>query len=392
MFAGLHKRIDDNAKRAVDVYTTELPDYRAVAANTAVQAAMLDFAVMLRRREAELGAIGQPFTDTDLGVLRAYGEERGLAGVSLLSQQRVLVLHSVLTLREIQEAAGPDDSADLMHMLGWLPENGLSAQTAYTDGYLDGQKRFLPVSRRIQNFARMLLADNLAVRAVAASLEMPLAERYVVTVVRVPSEPFSSAADRRDEVVEVMLRQHRVPVTWHASDEFVVLFPLGSTETDDEDEKVQDRAFSLVRDFAHFVGRPCAAGASIGRIHHLADALKLARRISRAAPVEAVPRRLHGLADVFVELGVGQVPEVDAWLNGLARRLAAGPDLVTTLDAFYQYGMNRMHTAGALHIHPRTLDYRLRRVRDLVGIDPASVRGARALSTTVTLVLAGTWT
>lgn len=391
LFEALHKRVDDNAKRAVEVYTAELPDFRIAAADSIVRAGMFDFAFQLRRREAELGALGQPFTDSDLAMLRVYGEHRGLTGVTLLSQQRVLVLHSVLTLREIQEAAGPDDSASLMHMLGWLPENGLAAQQAYTAGFLDGQRRFLPVARRVQNFAAMLLADNIAVRAVAASLDMPIAERYAVAVIRVPSEPFADETDRRDEIVDEVLRNYRVPVTWNVPNEFVALLPVGGRATAEEEEQAENRAHSLARDFAHLVGRPVAAGASIGRVHHLADALTLARRISSVAPVEAVPRRLHALADVFVELGVGHVPEVDAWLRGLADRLATGPDLVTTLDAFYQHGMNRLHTAGALHIHPRTLDYRLRRVRELVGIDPGSVRGVRVLSTTVTLVLAGTW-
>jgi hypothetical protein len=36
---------------------------------------------------------------------------------------------------------------------------------------------------------------------------------------------------------------------------------------------------------------------------------------------------------------------------------------------------------GHLRVHPRTLDYRLRRVHELTGIDPHSVHGIRALST-----------
>jgi sugar diacid utilization regulator len=50
--------------------------------------------------------------------------------------------------------------------------------------------------------------------------------------------------------------------------------------------------------------------------------------------------------------------------------------------------MNRAATAAALHIHPRTLDYRLRRVRDVTGVDPGSTAGVRLLSATVTRSLA----
>jgi DNA-binding PucR family transcriptional regulator len=50
--------------------------------------------------------------------------------------------------------------------------------------------------------------------------------------------------------------------------------------------------------------------------------------------------------------------------------------------------MNRTSAAAALHIHPRTLDYRLRRVREVTGIDPGSTVGVRLLSATVARTLA----
>ncbi|MBP2327992.1 hypothetical protein JOF56_008377 [Kibdelosporangium banguiense] len=392
LFKALRTRIDSNAARAVETYTSELPEYRSVAEDPVVQAGMMDFAVLLRRREAELAQNEQPFTDNDLAVLRAYGEQRGTAGVSLLSQQRVLVLHSVLTLREIQEAAGPDDSSHLTRMLGWLPGNGLAAQSAYTEGYLLGQKRFRPATQRMQDFAMALLAGNPAVKAIAASIGMPLATRYLVTVVHVPSEPFATGHDRRDEVLGAVLKRFLTPVTWQTPKEFVALLPVDEDATGEQEDEVADHALALVREFAHLIGRRCGAGAATGHIRDLNDALTLARQISRTAPAEAVPRRLHGISDVFVELGVGHVPQVDAWLRAIAQRLSEGPDLIATLDAFYQHGMNRLNTSGALHIHPRTLDYRLNRIHRLVGFAPGSVQGVRALSTVVTLVLAGTWT
>jgi hypothetical protein len=391
LFTLLQASVDGNARRAVDVYTEELPEFRVLAKDSTAQADMLDFAVLLRRREAELAADGRPFTDSDTAVLRAFGEKRGAAGVSLISQQRVLALHSVLTLREIQEAAGPDDSARLMHMLGWLPANGLVAQTAYTEGFLLGQKRFLPLVRRVQAFARMLIADNPAVDGASASLGMPLGRRYAVVAVRIPDPPFAAAEDRRDEIVEVVLSGHHVPVTWHEPGTFMAVVPSTETTLGEPDEPTQQRITGLVRDFAAALGRPCAAGAAMGGIGGLAETLALARRISEAAPVETAPERFHTLSDVLVELGVTQTPQVEQWLRQLGARLGAGPDLIRTLDAFYRHGMNRLNTAGALHIHPRTLDYRLHRVRELAGLEPGSVRGVRILTTTVTLALSGRW-
>ncbi|MBE1469502.1 PucR family transcriptional regulator [Kibdelosporangium phytohabitans] len=359
-----------------------MPEYRVMAGNARTQADLLEFATMLRRRTAELAADGEPFTEADLAAMRAYGTARGLSGVSLASQQRVLVLHSTLTLREIQEAAGPGDTDPLMHMLAWLPDNGLAAQSAFTEGYLGGLKHFLPEVRRVQGFARALLTGNQAVPDVAASLGMPYVTRYVVAVVRIPADvSFPDAEHRRDELVEEILTEHRVPMTWHDPGEFVALLPADETA----------RALRLVQRFAELLGRPCAVGASVGALGDLAAALASARRLGQVAPVEAKPARLNVMADLFMELGVKQIPEIDSWLRATGARLASGPDLVRTLDCFYRNGMNRLTTAAALHIHPRTLDYRLRRVRELTTMDPVSVSGIRILSTTVTLVRSGTW-
>ncbi|RFS82234.1 PucR family transcriptional regulator [Actinomadura spongiicola] len=388
LFKLLLDRVDANARRAVDVYTSELPDFRSVAKDGRARAAMLEFAVTLRRREAELAADAAPFTEQDLGMLTAFGEQRGRQGVSLESRERVLNLHDVLTLREIHEAAGLDEVAHVTEMIGWLPVNGLAGQRAYTRGFLSGHKRSQPFVKRVEDLAATLLADTSVAPGLAEDLGIRLADRYVVTVVRVSGGPLPK---RREEIVGTLLKSHRVPMTWRRPEELVAVLPCGDVGSAEAVEAMEERALGLVRDFAEMLGRPCAAGATTGRVRALGDAVALARRISRVAPVDTMPRRLHGVTDVFVELGVVEMPQVDKRLRVLAQRLASGPDLVATLDAYYRHDMNRLHTAGALRIHPRTLDYRFRRVRELVGMDPGSRDGVRVLSAVVTLVLAGRW-
>ncbi|RKS79651.1 PucR-like helix-turn-helix protein [Actinomadura pelletieri DSM 43383] len=403
LFKLLLDRVDTNARRAVDVYISELPDFRSVATDGRARAAMLEFAVTLRRREAELAADAAPFTEQDLGMLAAFGEQRGRQGVSWESRERVLNLHDVLTLREIHEAAGLDEVAHVTEMIGWLPANGLAGQRAYTRGFLSGHRRAQPFVKRVEDLATTLLTDTSVAPGLAEDLRMRLADRYVVTVVRIADGPLPK---RRADIVGALLKSHRVPMTWRRPGELVAVLPcgdpadagglgavggVGGVGAVDAMEAVENRALGLVRDFARMVGRPCAAGAATGRVRALRDAVALARRISRVAPIDTVPRRLHVVTDVFVELGVTEMPQVDERLRGLAQRLASGPDLIATLDAYYRHDMNRLRTAGALRIHPRTLDYRFRRVRELVGTDPGSTDGVRVLSAVVTLVLSGRW-
>ncbi|TDC22765.1 PucR family transcriptional regulator [Streptomyces sp. 8K308] len=400
LFPSLRDRLDGNARRAVEVYTRELPEYREVTREAGARAAMLDFAVLLRRREIELGADDAPFTEADLATLRAFGAERGARGVSLASQRRVLGLHSVLTLREVQEAAGPNDVDHVMHMLGWLSVQGAVAQNAYTEGYVAGQRRFLPVAARVRRLAGELLSDGPTAAALAEGLGMPLPAAFLVTALRVTGPPLPATPGRADAIVDALLKHHRTPMTWHEPDLFVALLPVraGAPAVDDvgpvewpELAAAERHAVRLADDFARLTGRPCSAGGVQGRPGRLAQAVLLAARISRVAPVEAVPHRLYAVRDVFVELGTTQVPQVEQWLRDLGHRLSTGPDLVATLDAFYRHDMNRLKTAFALHIHPRTLDYRLRRVRELVGMEAASTQGVRTLSAVVAAVSAGRW-
>jgi hypothetical protein len=373
LFTQWRGRVDANSRHAVDVYTRTLPDFRKIADNSRARAAMLDFAVFLRKRTVTVVTENNPFTDDDLAFIELVGRSRAESGLSLASQRHALQIHTSLTLKEVHEAANPHGLDDVMHTLAWLPPLGLAAQTAYTRGFLSGQKAVLPVVDRVRQLAQMLLTDDPVAADMAASLAMGMPEDWVVTVVRIPE-----GHPNRADVLQDLLSRHWIPVCWEEPGEFVALVPDGGSQD-----------LGVVQDFGDRVGLPCAVGASRGRTGELAETFARARQVSRAAPVRSVPSVVHYLTDLFPEISAARIPPVDRWLREVADRLAAGPDLIATLDALYRNDMVRTRTAASLGIHPRTLEYRLRRVHDLTGLDPLSVRGVRILSTTATRVLAG---
>lgn len=55
-------------------------------------------------------------------------------------------------------------------------------------------------------------------------------------------------------------------------------------------------------------------------------------------------------------------------LAALLVPLAGNPELLETLVVFLRLG-GRRPTATELHVHPNTVDYRLRRVQALTGLD-----------------------
>jgi DNA-binding PucR family transcriptional regulator len=76
--------------------------------------------------------------------------------------------------------------------------------------------------------------------------------------------------------------------------------------------------------------------------------------------------------DLVLDLLLARSPRVAADL----RRRILGPleagsrsDLLQTVRTYVALGCDRRHTAEQLHVHPNTLDNRLRRARKLTGLD-----------------------
>ncbi|MFE1797006.1 PucR family transcriptional regulator [Streptomyces sp. NPDC059517] len=419
LFAELARQASANARREVDTYVREIPELGSLDANSRARDETLEYSVWFRRRTLELAPDNGKLTDADLGYIASMGEARAGAGMSLDSRQRVLRVHTELMLREINEATEAQRGGDvdeLMRIMSWFAPQGERGIGAYRQGFVTAMRRRLPYVEQVGLLARLLLAEDPMAAELALLTGLELAEYYEVTVIRVPDCP---VGDRDLESgIESLVRTHRVPVTWcpergGRGGELIALVPGGAgsgqatptapaaapdprpaPDTAVSDPAVSDPAVSgLLRDFAQALGRLCAVGASGAPLSGLAGALDRARRISRAAPLRRTSARLraHTMADVFVELTVADVPFVDDWLRAVARSLAPGPDLLRTLDAYYRHDMNRGATAEALNIHPRTLDYRLRRTRELTDIDPGSTRGVRILSSVVTRSLSGAW-
>ncbi|EPH44767.1 helix-turn-helix domain-containing protein [Streptomyces aurantiacus] len=422
LFAELARRASASARREVETYAREIPEFGRLDANPRARAEALEYAVWLRRRTIELSPGSDELTEADLGFIASMGESRAGTGMSPESRQRVLRLHTALMLREINEATDAQRGGgadELLRMMGWFAPQGERGIGAYCAGFATGLRRRLPYGEQVALLARSLLAGDPVAAELARGVGMEMPEWYAVTVIRVPDRGPAGEGDLEGEA-EALAKTYQVPVVWcpdpcppGGDGELTALVPVapvrpprsgaaavggavsdvsGVPDVPDAPD-VPDLVSDLVRDFAAVLGRPCAAGTAAGPRAELADALDRARRISRSAPLRRAPAWAgpHTLADVFVELAVSDSPSADDWLRTVARRLAPGPDLLATLDAYYRHDMNRANAAAALNVHPRTLDYRLRRVRELTGFAPASTHGVRVLSSVVARRLSGAW-
>ncbi|MEU7158717.1 PucR family transcriptional regulator [Streptomyces chrestomyceticus] len=410
LFVELARQASANARREVEAYTREIPEFGFLEKDSRARARTLEHALWLRRRTVELSPDNSELSAADLGYIASMGELRAEAGMSLDARQRVLGLHAALMLREINEvteAQRGDGVEEIMRLMNWFAPQGDRGIGAYCQGFVRVLRRRRQYVEQVALLTRSLLNGDPIAAELAAAVDVELPDHWVVTVFRMPVRP---AADRfLENEIETLVKSYRTPVMWgreygDGSGELIALVPLISRTAGTEDipsravsdllpDPAPDHLSELVQDFALALGRPCAVGTATAPLPELADALDRARRISRAAPLRRASARLrpHTLADVFIEPTVVDVPFVDAWLRDVARQLDSGPDLLVTLDAYYRHDMHRGATATALNVHTRTLDYRLRRVRELTGIDPGSTRGVRTLSAVVTRRLSGAW-
>ncbi|WP_205718315.1 CdaR family transcriptional regulator [Actinomadura sp. WMMA1423] len=95
-----------------------------------------------------------------------------------------------------------------------------------------------------------------------------------------------------------------------------------------------------------------------------AEIMDLVRRAGR-------PPGLYRLADVLLDYQLSRPSGALAALAALLAPLERRPDLLSTLESYLAFDLDRRATGAALHVHPNTVAYRVRRISALTGLDPA---------------------
>ncbi len=88
---------------------------------------------------------------------------------------------------------------------------------------------------------------------------------------------------------------------------------------------------------------------------------------------------VHVLRDLLLEVQVTRPGPARSALLAVLTPLDAHPELTETLIAYVAAAGRRADTSRQLHIHANTLDYRLRRVQDLTGVDASTREGGELI-------------
>jgi hypothetical protein len=346
------------ARRMVAVFKSEISGYARLPES--VLAGQI-LAVSQRNVELFFRSITEVRgpTEEELEPFRASARSRAEEGLPLEDLLHAYRMGGRLGWESLVEAAEPDEYGALLAAAGLLMRYIDSVSSAVAQTYLDEHQHLVSEEERRQRALVEALIhperDTPAIRDLADRVGFPVADRY---------RPFAKALPGAPTYAHSQLASG-------LRARGVLALTEGDRVTGLAAEDADGASFARPRGpFA--LGEPtprAELGTALADMRLLVD---LGRRRGVEGPVEPDafgPELLLARApDLADRIGRQVLGPLDAY----AERRGSG--LLETLQAFFDCGLDRRRTAQQLHVHPNTLDYRLRRITELTGLDPGRPR------------------
>jgi sugar diacid utilization regulator len=382
LYSRVQARLPVLARRMVQTFLDELPIYRLLPRE------QLDGEIT-RICEENL----RVFFDTLLDDRSPSAEELAEPRVSAArrAQERV-PLDAVLAAyhiggrigwAELVAEARPDETAELVSAADRVQRYIAVVTGAVATAYLEERQSIHGEERdAVRGLAAALLAGQ-ETAALAARLGVVLAPSYVVLAIALGENRDERAAGVAAAVAarrKVRRVQERLD---GAAGEPVLglldasggtaLLPAGSVPPDGLSALVQELQSAAGTEVRAAATAPVTCEQLPQAAEQAHDVLRLCRRLGR-------PPGLYTLRDVLLEYQLTRPSVALDELRALLEPLERNPDLLLTLAAYLAEDTDRRRTAAALHVHPNTLDYRLKRIVELTGLDPATTSGLQLLA------------
>ncbi len=339
-------------------------------------------------------------SDDELAEPRASAARRAEERLPLQSVLTAYHVGGRIGWRAMVAEARPDEGDELYRLAEGVMAYLQALTNAVASAYLEEQQHIYGEQRD----ARRALAETLlagvpdqggdgdgAPVALARRAGVRLAPGYMVLVLRL-----GPSADERDAgVVGAVASRRKVrrvqaqldrlagePVlTLLDPDGGPVLCPVGAAVA----EAALRDAGALVDDLAAAAGAQTLAGVAWRPgVDRIPAAAAEAREVCEIATRLHHPPGAYRLDDVVLEHAVTHPRGTATGLTRVLAPILARPDLLETLERWFAADFDRRAAAAALNVHPNTLDYRLRRVAALTGVDPGSARGVQLLGAALT--------
>jgi hypothetical protein len=290
-------------------------------------------------------------------------------------------------LPEVRSPGGPSGAAAVVAAGEAMLRAVDDAVAALADGYQSARRR---LGREQEGARRRFLDDLLEGGSVTEVLEQAPAFGVTLTgphVVAVATQgpagtPGLALTDASPLVrdLERSLHEHDLDVesiVTARAGQVVVIFAAGSG-AHVQQQVLRRMTAGLGSGWQIGVGRPGSGPAGVRVSYDEArDALDLARRLGLTAPVVMATDLL--VYTVLLRDRAAVVELISTLLTPLMSARGGARPLLDTLSAYFAAGANAAAAARALHLSVRALTYRLERIAQLIGRDPADPEARFAL-------------
>lgn len=278
------------------------------------------------------------------------------------------------------------EEPELVEAAGWVLTYMQQVTAAVASAYVDEQQTIFGEERDARRSLVAALLSGEPADAYAGRVGIALAPAWVLVALRI-AEHADEAESRVGGSVAARRKLARIVGAldaWAGEQVLSQLDPSGGLvllpTTAQAAEGITSSVAGLAKDLETAAGAPVtAAWAVADGVADVPRAATQASDVLRLVSDLGRPPGAYGLADVLLEYQLTRPSDAQTELAALLDPLERNPDLLRTLEAYLQTDLDRRRTAAALHVHPNTLDYRLRRIVELTGLDPSSARGLQLL-------------
>jgi hypothetical protein len=321
-------------------------------------------------------------TAAEVAFLRESAARRAEEGIPI---EVVLTAYHVgiqVTWDAMTAGARPEDLADVMAVNALLLRYLELITPAVAAGYLAQQQSISGDEHSARQSLLAALIGGEPAQAAADQAGLRLPSSYLVVAFGFGAHPDETSAD-----VDPLVAARRKLRRLRAELDRQVREPMLTSLTTDGGLALlpeRDRSWldGVVRSMARAAAVDVTAGVVVAEPDGVAAAAPCARRILAVARTFGRPPGVYRLDDVVLEYQLSCPSEARDRLAEMLEPLSGKADLLDTLRAYLRFG-DRRTTAAQLHVHPNTVDYRLRRVQALTGLDPTSTADVTLLGAAV---------
>jgi len=385
LYVRVERQVPKLARAMIEAFVKEIPLYSLLPREQLEGEILAITTSNLRLFFAALRE-GRDLSSEELGDVRTSAVRRAEERVPLDAVLSAYHVGGRIGWQALVDNAQPDETADVIAAGARVLLYVQQVSAAVAAAYLEEQQTIYGEERDARRALASALLSGEAADSLAARLGVRIAPAYLVVSLHLDKHPDESergvggaiAARRKVRRVQSTLDE------WAGEPVLSLLEPSGGaalipTGVDNRAE-VADLLSELVGKLSLAAGSEVLAGGAVatgvtdiyraGR--QASDIVRLARQLGR-------PPAGYLLQDVLLEYQLTRPSDAHAALSGLLDPLDRNPDLPHTLAVYLEHDLDRRRTASALHVHPNTLDYRLRRIVELTGLDPSTSRGLQLL-------------